>query len=57
MRERNVPPYPMVLCREAAAEVERRQLLELEELRRQQEERMRELARVAQVWHIIMIDW
>ncbi len=47
----------MGFCREAAAEVERRQLLELEELRRKQEERMRELARIAQVWLLIMVDW
>jgi hypothetical protein len=39
----------LVECREAAAEVERLQILELEQLRRLQEEKMRELARLAQV--------
>ena len=45
-----------MFSREAAAEVERRQLLELEGLRQEQEARMRELARLAQVRRVILVD-
>jgi hypothetical protein len=45
-----------MFSREAAAEVERRQLLELEGLRQRQEARMRELARLAQVRRVILVD-